>query len=174
MKTAGNYRNLQTLKGFCHLYKVKCFTLSLLAFYVRFKNSFSTKLSITLLLQLSLILWTYHFLQICLRNILPCCVADFVNHAEVSLCPRPQRPGLDTSLQSPWVRLKSFSFSFFPPGFSHVSVSKIVTVLAFSLSPAPELCLCGTPACRSLWPAHLLEPGLEHSPYLWTGIGPGR
>uniref|UniRef100_A0AAQ4S459 Phosphatidylinositol glycan anchor biosynthesis, class F n=1 Tax=Gasterosteus aculeatus aculeatus TaxID=481459 RepID=A0AAQ4S459_GASAC len=37
--------------------------------------------------------------KICLGDILPRCAADLFNHTEVPLCPRPKRPGLDTSIQ---------------------------------------------------------------------------
>lgn len=43
--------------------------------------------------------------QICLGDVLSGCSADLVDHTAVSLRPRPQRSGLDTSVQSPRVRL---------------------------------------------------------------------
>ena len=45
--------------------------------------------------------------QIGLRDVLSCGAADFSHHPAVSLCPRPKRPGLDTSVQPARVSLKS-------------------------------------------------------------------
>lgn len=113
----------------------------------------------------------FGILQICLGDILSRCAAVLSNHPEVSLCPRSQRPGLDQSVQPPWVNLHSASHSAtFVIWYLQTEYNRV----CFAVPCSPEPCLCGTPVYKSQWPPHLLEPGWELSPYLWTGTGPGR
>ncbi|MEQ2202020.1 hypothetical protein XENOCAPTIV_022424 [Xenoophorus captivus] len=51
------------------------------------------------------LLWLY---SLCFRDILTCCPPNLTDHTEVSLCSRPQRPGLDTSVQSTRVGAQTF------------------------------------------------------------------
>lgn len=99
------------------------------------------------------VLWLPRAFQICLGDVLSGCAADLVDHTAVSLRPRPQRPGLDTSVQSPRVRLP----------------------LPFLVPPS---CLC--PQVTALIVAALLRPCLQsdvrvgHLPTDYSGVHSGR
>lgn len=88
----------------------------------------------------------FHVFQIRLGDIFPSCASDLSNHTEVSLCPRPERPGLDTSVQSAWVSLKSaypcsLSFCHMFHMLMRVYKFNILTVLAL-LCPCLQSYVC--------------------------------
>lgn len=88
--------------------------------------------------------------QICFRDLLSSCAVDLFNHTEVSLCPRPQRPGLDTSVQSARVTCVPLLPVLLPDASLCLFHAHVVSLNFNILRIFALLCLSGSRA-MSVW-----------------------